>query len=281
MPTIRADGVSLAVQPIVRTLAEYSEAMGTSDNVKSQVIIEPRGDIVALSFRLTQSTSGSLSGARTIDNAIKSISLVDREGKPIFDIKGTDLPKLDFWTNGVGSYNPAPVTSATPQTRTWVLAIGVKLQDQPAKLQVVFAPYSDMASSGATGGNVALRIDVWYGVATHTTRVYKREKALSVGDNALGVELVDGKNLIGLFLEFVNESNINHITFSADGSIDNRAKQILAQLAELERIVYRSGHITNLYNLFVAPFRTDITKTKLTINASSATSVVIWHIATN
>jgi hypothetical protein len=271
------------VQPKTRIVADYSVSMGTSDLAQSQVIIEPLGDITALEFRITQSTTGTLTGPRPIETAIKSIVVVDRAGKPILDIKGTDLPKLDFWTNGVGSYNPSVNTSSTPQIKTWVIALPIKLEDQPAKLQVVFAPYTDMASSGATGGSVALRITAWYGVAPYTLRIYKRDLSLSAGDNNLGINLVDGKDILpnGLTLDVASEATINHITFSSDGRMDERAKLPLAELIEIERIVYKNGHITGLINLFVAPFRTDISRTKLTINASASTTVTVWHFATN
>jgi hypothetical protein len=268
----------MLVQPKFRELVSYSITASTSDQVQSTQVIEPLGDIVALQFDLSVVLSGTLSAQQPITKAIKRIALTDRNGIVIMDIAGADLDKLEYWLMG-GEYKYTTIPNADTTTKSVSIRLNlpIKISEQPAKLQITFAPYSDLAS-GATGGTYTLKVRVWYGVALQTLRVFKRSVSLASGDNALGYQLPDGVNTQIFGFVVSSESAIIHITFSADGTIDHYAKITLNDLAKIEYQVFDSGHITGIFNLFVAPFRTDISKTRFTVNANASATMDIYLI---
>jgi len=269
----------MLVQPKFRELVSYSITASTSDQVQSTQVIEPLGDIVALQFDLSVVLSGTPSGAQPITKAIKRIALTDRNGIVIMDIAGTDLDKLEYWLmGGEYKYTTIPTAGTTTQSVSIKLNLPIKLSEQPAKIQITFAPYTDLATSGATGGTYTLKVRVWYGTALQTLRVYKRSVSLASGDNALGYQLPDGVNTQIFGFVVSSESAINYITFSADGTIDHYAKITLNDLAKIENQVFDSGHITGIFNMFVAPFKTDISKTRFTVNANASATMDIYLI---
>ncbi len=273
----------ILVQPNTRTIAQYSSVAATTSQItESAVIIEPAGDITGLDFQLSVAAAGTLSTPSSRLAMIKRVTITDRSGAPILDVLGTDLMKLYLWMNPSGAYtSPSTVTGGgTTDTLNFVLPLPISLKEQPAKLQVILAPYSDLATSGATGATYNLAINGWYGSVPQTLRVYKRTIAIAAGDNSLGIQLVDNKNTqaIGIAL---TASNTNYLTFSSDGKIDNLSKITLQQLADMETMLYMNGHQTNIYNLFVAPFVSRISNTKFSINAVTTDSVDIFQIATN
>jgi len=275
-----------------RTVVQYSSvSLTTGTQVQSNVVLPTPGDVLGIDIDLTVNVAGTLTGAKTVENAISRFSVADRTGKSIVDVAGTDLPFLSLLLTDIGAYTtPETATASTNKYYRDLLAITATLANQPLQLQVTFAPYSALATSGATGATVSLTIGVWYGVATNTTRIYKRAVNVTAGDNFEGVNLVNSSmdsktNLFTktniLAFSIGTESNLNYVTFSSDGSADDLGKLIPQQLINLEDNRYRDGHQTGKFNLFVSPFVVQTQNTRLDFNAAGSDTITIYQIEQN
>jgi|GEM_PF-3146384 len=265
-----------------RTLKEYSSiALTASDVTQSTEIIEPLGDITGIDIDLSLTMVGTLVGAQPMTKAIKRLTITDKSGAPIIDVLGSDIDKLYQILNSKGHYVSVSNASTSATTYQATLNVPMKVANQPCKVQVVFAPYSDLATSGATGGTATLKLRFWYGAAPYTMRIYKRTLSVASGDNNLGIQLVDGKQTIAMAFTIGTESNINNITFSTDGRVDEYSKMPLQQLTDLEKQQLVSGHTTGLFNMFIDPFVCDISKTKLAVNSAGADTMNMYQVALN
>ncbi len=270
------------VQPQTATLKQYSSvALTTGSQVQSTEIVNPKGDVTALDFELSVTSVGTLSSPTPVTSAIQNLSVIDKNGKTILNVLGTDLPKIALWLSPDGAY-VSPGNNATSAV-TWnvVIPIAIKLADQPAKVQVTFAPYSALASSGATGGTISLTLNMWYGSASYTTRIYKRTLTLNSGDNAFGYQLVDGINTQIMGFTIGTEGNMNNISFSNNGNIYQYNRLLPQQIINLENEVYRDQHQTGIFNMFVAPFVYDISKSVFSVNAGSSDTLNVFQIGSN
>lgn len=276
---------SQVIQNKSRTLVQYS-SVSLTDNaqVQSTQIIPTVADVTGIDWDLTVNAAGTLTGAKTVENAIQRMVISDRNGKPVMDVAGTDLPFLAMLLSPSGSYStPDTATDATDKYYRDVLGITAILANQPLSLQVTFAPYSALATSGATGATVDLTVNVWCGsnLGNKTTRIYKRTVSVESGDNFEGINLVNGVPTSILAFTIGTESNLNSVTFSSDGSIDDLSKILPQQIINLENDVYRDQHQTGKFNLFVSPFVVQTQNTRLDFNAAGSDTVSIYQIAQN
>ncbi len=276
---------SQVIQNKSRTLVQYS-SVSLTDNaqVQSTQIIPTVADVTGIDLDLTVNTAGTLTGAKSVDNAIQRIVISDRNGKPIMDVAGTDLPFLAMLLSPRGSYStPETATQDTDKYYRDVLGITAILANQPLSLQVTFAPYTALATSGSTGATVDLTINIWYGsnLGNKTTRIYKRTVSVGSGDNFEGVNLVNGVLTNTLAFTIGSESNLNSVTFSSDGSVDDLSKILPQQLINLENDVYRDQHQTGKFNLFVTPFVVQTQNSRLDFNAAGSDNISIYQISQN
>lgn len=264
-----------------RVLKTYSVSLTTGTQVQATEIIEPVEGVRGLNIDLTVTAAGTLVTAAKVTAAINKIVVTDRAGKTILDVPGTELPVLYQQMNGSGKYvTPDTATQDTAKYFRILLPLPIKLADQPAKIQVTFAPYSVLATSGCTGATVVLVVRSDYGPVTDTVRIYRKSLALSTGDNALGYQMNDGVKTVNLFGIIGTESNITDITLSSDGAMDELSKMPLQYFIDKETTSYLSGHTSLSFNLFTAPFLWQIAKTKLGVNATADT-LVLYQVGLN
>jgi hypothetical protein len=265
-----------------RTLQQYADkSLTTGSQVQSTIFFPTEGDVIGLGIDLTANIGGTLTGAKAVTNAIQNLVISDKDGKTLVDVAGVDLPLLCLMLNGVGAYStPQTATEDTDKTYRDVLGIQAKTKDQPLKMQVTFAPYSAMATSGADEGVVDLTFTSWYGVANATTRIYKVEKTLVAGDNRLGVEMPDGVPTNILAFSITDETKINSISFSANGKLGEDLSKVLPQaIISLEEDTLRDGHQTGIFKLPVEPFVSSIINSKFDLNMVETEDIDLFLIS--
>lgn len=273
------------IQNKSRTLIQYSSvSLSANAQVQSTQVLPTLADVIGIDWDLKVNTAGTLTGAKTVENAVQRMVISDKNGKPVMDVAGTDLPFLSLLLSPSGSYStPDTATESTDKYYRDVLGITAVLSDQPLSLQITFAPYSALATSGATGATIDLTMNVWYGsnLGNETTRIYKRTISVVSGDNFEGVNLVNGVNTKILAFKIGTESNLNSVSFSSDGNIDDLSKILPQQVINLENDAYRDQHQTGMFNLFVNPFAVETQNTRLDFNAAGSDTVNIYQIANN
>ncbi len=271
------------IQNKTRTLVQYSSVSLTSNaQAQTTVVIPTLAAVTGIDLDLTVNVVGTLTGAKTIEKAIQRMVLSDRNGKVVMDIAGEDLPLLALALNPSGAYStPETATASTDKYYRDVLGISAALANQPLSLQITFASYSALATSGATGATLDLIVNVWYGnnPSNITTRIYKRTMSVVSGDNFVGKNLVNGVVVSGMFFRIESESNLNSLTFSHDGEMDDFSRLLPQQLINLENDVWRDGHKTGIFHLPIIPFEVATQNTRLDFNCSGSDTISIFQIA--
>lgn len=256
-----------------------SVSLTTSSQTQSTEIVQPLGDIIGFQWDLTAVATGTLSSANTLLSAIESVVITDGQGRTLFDGVGEDLARVGLWVSKGGKYVTPAAISTTSQSWTAQINFPVKLADQNVKVQVTFAPYSDLASSGATGGTVSLTLRAIYGVLrdkAQTMRMYKSTQSVSSGDNSLGSQLPTVSNVNAMAFTVGTEGNITDISLSYDGSVTDISKVGVNYLKDAENDIYISGHQTGMFEFPITPFDVDASKTQLNFNMSSSDTIVIY-----
>lgn len=256
-----------------------SVSLTTSSQTQSTEIVQPLGDIIGFQWDLTAVATGTLSSANTLLSAIESVVITDGQGRTLFDGVGEDLARVGLWVSKGGKYVTPATISTTSQSWTAQINFPVKLADQNVKVQVTFAPYSDLASSGATGGTVSLTLRAIYGVLrdkAQTMRMYKSTQSVSSGDNSLGSQLPTVSNVNAMAFTVGTEGNITDISLSYDGSVTDISKVGVNYLKDAENDIYISGHQTGMFEFPITPFDVDASKTQLNFNMSSSDTIVIY-----
>ena len=265
-----------------RILQHSGLALTTSPQSKSAEVIDPMDDITGIDIELTVNATGTLTGAKNVLNAIQKLTIVDRKGSSIMDIDGTDIDKVLQILSPNGSYvTPDTTTEATDKYFKGLLNLPIQAKDQACKVLVTFNPYSSLATSGCTGATVDLDVRAWYGNAQSTLRIHKKTLTLTTDDNEIGYKLSDALNTLKLAFVIGTESNINHIKFSSAGQVDEYSAMPLQQLINFEKMLYKDGHQTGLFNLFIDPFMSSTSLTKLSLNMGSADTLLVYQVATN
>lgn len=276
---------SQIIQNKTRTLLQYSSvSLSANTQVQTAVIIPTLADVTGIDWDLKVNVAGTLTGAKTVEKAIQRMVISDRNGRPIMDVAGVDLPLLSLLLSPSGSYStPETATESTDKYYRDVLGITAVLANQPLTMQITFAPYSALATSGATGATVDLTMNVWYGsnLENQTTRIHKRTMSVVEGDNFIGKNLVNGVNTGIMAFKIGTVSNLNSISFSSDGNIDDFSRLLPQQLINLENDVYRDGHQSGIYNLFVTPFKVATQNTRLDFNIAGSDIIDIYQISGN
>lgn len=243
----------------VQSLSSIS--MSTSSAPQSEVDIPNQGDLIGLNIELTQSTTGTLTGANTIDYAIENIAIKDRFGNPIWqNVRGRDLNEIEglssFFVNAKGIFTSVATTSSTAGTRRYHIPFRIDRAMFPCKIQTTLAPYSAMATSGATAGSVSVRVDGIYkdeSANDTTDRILRISQSIVSGTNRFGPNLPKGRVISHLAVQAGTESNISKITMSRDGSLEI-ADYTSAVWTPLDQDLFNSGHQSGLVNLYNSPF---------------------------
>lgn len=260
--------------------SEASITMGTANNPRTEVDIPALGDLVALEVELTQSTTGTLTTAGTLDAALAGIAIKDVRGTAIWNsIRGSDLPLLDRVFN-IGRSRTVPTTSGTAQTHRWLLPFNIELADMPARIQVTIAPYSAMAASGATGGSVTYNLVAYYQDKSNiqvTQRLSRITQTIVSGLNRFGPNLPKQTLIQHLLFSVGTESNITSVNFSSDGAAELR-EITPSDLTGIDDVRLVSGHVTGQFSLYNSPF---VSTTKSILDVTGAGSdTVQWYVIT-
>lgn len=260
--------------------SESNISLTTSTNPQSQTDIPVRGDMVALEVKITAKATGTLTGANTLVHALDSLNIVDRANRSIFSkIRGKDLPMLDRYLNIGRSRTPATI-SGSDQTHSVLIPLNIEVEAMPARLQAVLAPYSDLATSGATGGSVSLEFIAYYADESTlevTERIARLTQSIGSGTNRFAPNLPKGEVISDLLLKIGTESNLNNIDFSADGRSElSRITPDDLTLIDDARLV--SGHVTGEFSLYATPFVSD-TLTILDVQGDGSDTIE-WFVFT-
>ena len=244
-----------------------SLAMSSASAPQTEVDILNFGDLIGLNIELTQSTTGTLTGANTIDFAIESMSIKDRLGNPIWqNVRGRDLNEFEllngFYVNNKGINTSVSTTSSTAATRRYHIPFRIDAAMFTAKFQMTIAPFSAMATSGATGGTVSVRVSAIYrneAANDVTDRLLRLTQSVVSGTNRFAPNLPKGRLINHLAFTIGTESNLTRVTFSSDGSAEI-SDFTIAEAIALDQNLFNSGHVTGIINLYNSPFvSTDVT----------------------
>lgn len=231
-------------------------SMTSAVQAQSEVQIPNYGDIAAIGLTISQSTTGTLSSANTLDHAIAGLTIKDKSGTQLMQgIIGTDLLMLERFRNK-GVNRTIATTSGSAQTETFFIPLNIEISEQEIRAQVSIAPYSDMATSGATGGSITYSLVVYYygkTEKTYTEKIQKFAKTANIGINTFGTDLP--KNILITDILFkCTEGYLTSIRFSSDGSKELDSVSV-AHLTSIDNAILVSGHVTGQLKLYNAPFK--------------------------
>ena len=263
-----------------RTVKTWSSvSLTSSSQTESTETVQPLGDIIGFQFDLTAKAAGTLTGANTLLAAIDTVTITDGSGQTIFDGTGEDLARAGLWLSRGGKYVSPSTITTSDQTWNAQLNLPIKLSDQNVKVQVSFAPYSDLAASGANGGTVSLTLRAIYdslGKDARTMRMYKVASSVASGDNALGSQLPNVGNVGVMAFTVGTESNISNFSLSYDGTVTDISKASTLYVEEWENDIYISGHQTGLFELPIKPFSVSPAKTRFDFSMSGSDTITTY-----
>lgn len=272
-----AVGVGKVRRQVIQSLSSLS--MSATASPQSEVEIANYGDVVAMEYILTQSTTGTLTGANPIDRAIASIAIKDKKGNPIMsNIRGRDLVIFDRLLN-IGNNRAVPTTSGTGQTYRWFVPHNIEQKDMPARLQATIAAFSDMATSGATGGTVTLDIVAWYqdkSNVTYTQRFFRISQAIVSGSNRFGPNLPRGVVIQHILFSVGTEANITDLTLNSDGNSELSLVRP-TDLTGIDAVRLTDGHVTGQFSLYNSPF-VAIDRSVLDVTGAGSDTIE-WYLA--
>lgn len=257
---------------VVQSLSNIS--MTTSNQPQNEVDIPSYADVIGFIFELTASTTGTLSGANTLASALSRIGIRDVTGKNIFqEIRGVDLNTISTY-QGIGQTITVATVSASNQTMRWFVPCNIERKDMTSRIQVTIAPYSDMASSGATGGTVSLTTTAVYLDNTNverTTRYMRITQSIVSGANRFAPNLPKQVPIVSLLGTVGTESNITNFNFSADGNAELQ-QLTLGQITAMEDWLLVDGHLSGRFSLFNTAFVSN-DRTILDVNAGGSDTI--------
>ncbi len=257
-----------------------SVSLTASTQTQTQVVIDPSfGDVVGLAVNLNVEAAGTLTSPTPVTRAISQFVVTDNQGKTLFQLQGRDLDKVAFLLSPSGTYTSAGNNSSSAYVY-WdaVIPINISVKHQPAKAIVTFAPYSALASSGATGGTLNLSVDVVYGSSNgFTNAINVAQVTLSSGTNSYSSQLANmNTTLFGFSVG--TESNINYVNFSPDGKVDVYSSQTLQTFIDLDNEFTQSGHETGIFNLYVGPFAYNTASSRFVVNGAGSDTIYVYQI---
>ncbi len=237
-----------------REIFSETKTLSATTQTGATYEIPNKGDLAGFVIEISASATGTLTGASKLAAAVKSLSILDKSGNPIIqDISGSDVQqRLGFWLGNKGIYPTLTDVSGTAATDSVLIQISVDSSDLPAKVQITYAPFSDMATSGATGGNATVALTPIYrnGHTGTTDRVRKLVLSVASGSNALASYLPRGKILYKMGMRYT-ATYLTDVQFSRDGS--EELKMTENKFKAYERELFNSGHQAGLVFLDMTP----------------------------
>lgn len=203
-----------------RQIGTASFTLSTANQDYQDIEIPQLGDLVGIKLAVTSTASGTLTGANKLISVLRDVSLRDKTGEPILQgIGGSDLNYLLYVSNNAGRKLTETTISSSSATDTYMLQMSVDKEQLPSKLRIGANPYSAAATSGATGGTLAVDIEVFYRdeAVARTQRVYKQTTALISGTNEVG-QILNRQRIINKLGLGFSESSLTSVLVSSDGS---------------------------------------------------------------
>jgi len=245
----------------MRYIAVYDTGSVTLSTTPTPVPMKPLpvlGHVIGLKISVTASASGTLSSPAPLTAAIQSFNLKDAGQRDILPatIAGSDLVNLEYLLNPKGIAVSVPNVSNSSQTFSFILYLPVAVTAQPAFLSLVLAPYSALASSGATGGSaevaVAWVVEDRMASQQTTARVFTFAPSLVAGANSLAFYL-DRSKRTTLISAVIPDASFSNVTFrsATETEIQNATE---ADLAAIDNSVTNSGHQSGLQVFRISPF---------------------------
>ena len=221
------------------------------------------GTITALTIENTTNATGTLSTAQAISNIIQDLVIEDSSNNQICDLAGVDIPYLAFALSNHGVFTAsATATAGTNETDNYVLNWTIALKDQPVYIKLTLAPYSVLASSGATGGTADVKISAWYEdnpqapvSSSPTFRLSRFDQGIANGTTTLNNYLGQGLSTTHLMARVTDntESAFTSVTIRATAQTQIES-QTLAELTSQDTNAFQSGHQTGFFVFPVSPF---------------------------
>jgi hypothetical protein len=230
--------------------------LNTSSQAQNEILIPNFGDIYAVSVTFSALATGTLSSASTLEKAINQLIVKDKSGVQLMqNIRGQDLLMLErFRNNGIN--RTIATISGSAQTETFFIPLNIEQKHQEAKIQLIASPYSDLATSGCTGGTLVYSLNIWYydqTEAIQTEKIQRITKSANIGVNSFGVDLPKGIVINNIYFTTTTESYLTNIRFTGDGNkeMDALTPEMLKAIDNARQV---SGHVTNNFCLYNMPF---------------------------
>lgn len=252
----------------------------TAEQNQSELVLPVFGDIAGFLVDISVSVTGTLSTAKTIEKAIKNLVVKDKSGNTLLqNIRGEDLIFIERYRTK-GRTRTIPTASASAGVESFFIPLNIEKANQEAKVQISIAPYSDMATSGATGGSITYSIYALYYESTEkvgTEQIRRISKTVAVGSNSFGIDLPKGLWINNILFKVTTEANYTDIRFSGDGNkeLDNVK---LRYLVGHDNALLISGHVTGEFSLYNAPFYST-PAVIFDVNAGTADAMQIFTIS--
>lgn len=245
----------------------------------SEIAVPNYGDVAGFIINITQSTTGTLTGAKTLDYAINEVVVKTKKGETLTQsVRGIDLLFIER-NRMKGKSRTIATTSSSSQSETFFIPLNIEKADLDAKIRLSIAAYSAMATSGATAGSLYYELYAVYYDNTEklgTEQIRRITRSLNSGSNTLGADLPKDVTITNIMFKVGTESNITSIDFTGDGNKELDAVTP-AFLKAHENALYVSGHVSNEFSLFNSPFYSS-SKSRLDITMSSSDTMELFTI---
>jgi hypothetical protein len=257
-----------------RTFLDSGTVNLTTGTQQQQIIELPNeGDLKEFLIEVAATAAGTLTGANKLSEVIDSIKITDRNGDPVFsNVKGKHLKTRHFFGN-LKAITESTVSAST-QTDTYSIPIRVDQSRYPVFVQITFAAYSALATSGATAGTGRVRVTGMYlddPNDRRTERWFIRTKSLASGVQNIAPDIIKDTKILATYLQFATEADLTDVTFSRDGALE-LDQWTVTQFTGFDNAKTISGHQTGLFSLYHDPY-VATAKTRFDMNMSSSEDV--------
>jgi hypothetical protein len=242
------------------------------------------GDITSMLLVITNSTTGTLTGAKTLPNAVNLCTISDSNHNVLATFPGSEIPYLSFLTSPRGTFQAGSTVSSTSTTNQWEIALPWKQLISPIYFKLTIEAYSNLATSGATGGSTEVVTNVYYeddptitaNILSHKLILF--DKAVVSGSNDISSQLTQAVSMVQIAERMTSgtDTNFTNTTLREDGATVLESIT-LAALTERDAIATVSGHQAGFFILPHSPFVPD-GATQLLIQASGSDTARIYQL---
>ena len=228
--------------------------LGTNSINAQTVQAKVLGSIVGFKISVSASAAGTLTSPNAIEAAVQQLKISDSAHQPIHQISGLNLVTLAYHLSPYGTYVSPTSVSSSNATDTFLLFAPVSIANQPVYIDVTFAPYSALASSGATGGTAEVAVDLIIDTGARAPTLRSKVFTAQVVSGTTDISSILGQlNTISLVFDSVTEADFTNMTFRAAGGVEIESKPLSAFVAE-DTYYTDAGHKSGILALRASPF---------------------------